>query len=317
MNSISISNLKILFMGTPEFAIPAFNALLKANYKVVAVITAPDAPIGRKQIITSPPIKIEAKKNNIPVLQPEKIKDIQWIQKIKKLNPDLIIVCAFGQIIPKEILDIPKFGAINIHPSLLPKYRGASPIQYTILNNEKETGITIILMDEQMDHGPIITNSKLKIKNEKITYKELTKELSELAAKLLIKTLPKWINKKIKPQEQNHNEATFTKIIKKEDGKIDWNNPAEKIDAQIRALNPWPGTYSIFNGKSIKILEAETIKTDEKLPTGKVFKINNDIVIKCGVNALKIKTIQIESKKPIDIKSFINGYPNFINSILK
>ncbi len=310
------SDIKIIFMGTPEFAIPAFNALIKNDYKIVAAITAPDAPIGRKQILTPPPIKVEAKKNNIPILQPKKIKEPQWMQKIKELNPDLIIVCAFGQIISKEILDIPKLGSINIHPSLLPKYRGASPIQYAILNNEKETGVTIMLMDEQMDHGQILSNSKFQIPNSKFTYIELSKELSELGANLLIKTLPKWINKEIKPQEQNHDEATFTKIIKKEDGKIDWNNSAEKIDAQIRAFNPWPSAYTSFSGKTLKIIEAEIIENKDNLETGKIFKINNDIAVKCEVNALKIKTLQMEGKKPMDIKSFTNGYPNFIDSIL-
>lgn len=311
------NDIKIIYMGTPEFAVPAFDTLVQNGYKIITAITAPDKPVGRKQILTPPPIKIETEKNNIPVLQPEKIKEQKWTEKIKELNPDLIIVCAYGQIIPKEILDIPKLGSINIHPSLLPKYRGASPIQYAILNNEKETGVTMMLMDEQMDHGPIITNHKIQITKHKITYKELEKELAELGAKLLIEILPKWISGEIQPQEQNHDEATFAKIIKKEDGKINWNESAEKIDAKIRAFNPWPGTFTNFNGKILKILETENAESEENLPIGQVFKIGNDIAIKCGNGALKIKSLQVEGKKPMDIKNFINGYPNFIESTLK
>ncbi len=315
------NNIKIIFMGTPEFAIPSLKSLLENNYKIIAVITAPDKAVGRKQILKSPPVKIEAEKNNILVLQPERIREQKWIEKIKELNPDLIVVCAYGQIIPKEIFNIPKFGSINIHPSLLPKYRGASPIQYTILNNETETGVTLILLDEEIDHGPILSSAKYQIPNSKITYVELNRKLAELGAQLLIETLPKWLNKEIIPQEQNHRQATFTKIIKKEDGKIDWSESAEKIDAKIRAFNPWPGAYSILDGKILKILEGEAIKEMDKslenLPLGTIFKANNDILIKCGSGALKIKNLQLEGKKPMNIKTFLNGYSRFIGSTLK
>ncbi len=189
-------------MGTPEFAVPSLKKLIEnKDFEILAAITAPDKPVGRKQALTPPPIKILAQKNKISVLQPEKIKTIEL--EIKNLKPDLIIICAYGKIIPQSILDIPKFGSLNVHPSLLPKYRGPSPIQWAILEGEEETGVSIMLVDEKMDHGPIIANLKFKIANLKFTYKELSEKLTELGAQLLIETIPQWINKEIKPKIQD------------------------------------------------------------------------------------------------------------------
>ncbi len=279
-------NPKIIFMGTPEFGAIILEELIKANFKPVLVITAPDKPVGRKQILTPSGVKMMAQRYDVPVLQPEKIGN--WKLEIGNYKPELVVAAAYGQILPKEILDIPKYGCLNVHPSLLPKYRGATPVQFAILSGDKMTGVTIILMDEKMDHGPIIANSKFQISNSKITSKELLRELAISGAKLLIEIIPKWIEGEIKSKPQDEKEATYTKILKKEDGKIDWKESAEAIERQIRALNPWPGTYTIYNKKILKILRAELL-------TGH----------------LVIKEVQLEGKKSMSFKDFLRGHPDF------
>jgi len=211
--------MKIIFMGTPEFGAIILEGLIKANYKLVLVITAPDKPVGRKQILTPSPVKVVAQKYKIPILQPEKIQEA--IAEIRATSPGLVIVAAYGQILPKEILDIPKYGCLNFHPSLLPKYRGPSPIQYAILNGEKKTGVTIMLMNEKMDHGPILAQSALIVEEDE-TGQSLHNKLANLGARLLMETIPKWQKGMIKPQPQDEKKVTFTKILSREDGKINW-----------------------------------------------------------------------------------------------
>ncbi len=208
---------------------------------------------------------------------------------IKKIKPDLVIVANFGKILPRDVLAIPRYGCLNIHPSLLPKYRGATPIQSAILNDDKETGVTIILMDEKIDHGPIISNSKFKIKNSKLTYRELHNELAKLGAKLLIETIPRWIKGKIKPRLQDESEATYTKILTWEDGRIDWKKPIDYIERQVRALNPEPGTYTLYKEKILKILETE---------------IQN--------NKLIIKKVHLAGKKSMSFEDFLRGHQDYV-----
>ena len=213
-------------------------------------------------------------------------------KRIEKLKPDLVIVASYGKIIPKKILEIPKYGCLNVHPSLLPKYRGPSPIQTTILNGDKKTGVTIILMDEKIDHGEIISVSKFLI-SKKITHQELSRELAQLGVKLLIQTIPKWIRGEIKAKPQDESKATYTKILKREDGKIDWLRPNQEIERQIRAFNPWPGTFTFIKHKNktlrIKVLEADISKG----------------------NKLIIKKLQPEGKKPMTFEEFERGYHGF------
>jgi len=265
-----VKNPKIIFLGTPEFGATILEGLIKNNHKPCLVITATDKPVGRKQILTPPPAKIIAEKYNIPIIQPEKVLSCKL--QATRIKPDLIIMAAYGEIIPKEFLEIPKYGCLNIHPSLLPKYRGPSPIQTVILNGDRETGTTIILIDEKMDHGPVIANRQLSITDCEITTDELSKKLAALSIDLLIKIVPKWINGEIKAKPQDESKATYTKIIKKEDGKINWKKSAEEIERQIRAFYPWPGTFTFWRNKRIKILEAETSKTVPE----------NKLAIKCG-----------------------------------
>lgn len=285
-------NHKIIYIGTPQFSVPILESLIKSDYKPIAVISEPDRPKGRKKILTTPPVKLTAIKYNIPVFQPEKI--IDYKSKIISLKPDLIIVAAYGQIIPQEILDIPKFGSINIHPSLLPKYRGASPIQNTILSGEKTTGTTIIKMDAKMDHGDIINSTKLKYQISKLNFTELAKQLVELSAKLLINTLPDYLSGKIKLQPQNHSKATFTKLLKKEDGKINENDQPEIIERKIRAFYPWPGTYFIIDGKRFIVKSAQ---------------LDQEKII--------IKQIQPEGKPPMSMSDFQHGYRDILTKLPK
>ncbi len=316
--------LKIIFLGTPEFGVIILEELIKANFKPVLVVTAPDKPVGRKQIITLPPVKISAKKYNIEVCQPDKIENYKL--KIKKLNPDLIIAAAYGQIISNDILDIPQYGSLNVHPSLLPKYRGSSPIQYTILNGEKETGVTIILMTEKLDQGKVISNFQFPISNEKITYPELSQKLAELGAKLLLETIPKWVNGEIEPKPQDDSRSTYIKILKKQDGKIDWKKPAECIERQIRAFQPWPGSFSeleISNQKSqkLKILKADVLKQTKNGPfgvPGKTYLAPDDkIAVQAGKDFLVIEKLQLEGKKPMSSEEFLRGHLKLIGLVLK
>lgn len=301
-----MKKIKTILIGTSEFAVRIYDRIYE-KFNIVAAITTPDKPVGRKQELTPSPVKVWAEKNKLPVLQ---------LEKIKELKPDLIILAAYGQIIPKEILDIPKYGALNIHPSLLPKYRGASPIQATILNGDEETGVTIMLMDKKMDHGQIISNFQFSIFN-KPAYEELSNKLADLGAELLIKTLPDYINGKIKAKPQDHSKATFCKIIKKQDGKIDWNKSAEEIERQIRAYHQWPGAYTFWNNKQLKILEAETIfrQTQDK-KIGEVFLADNkELIVQTGSGILILKQVQLEGKRLMAAKDFLNGHPKIIGTI--
>ncbi len=310
--------MKIIFIGTPEFGAIILEGLIKANFGPVLVITAPDKPVGRKQILTPPLVKVIAQKYNIPIAQPEKIGNFKL--EIGNLQPDLIIVAAYSQILPKKILEFPKYGCLNVHPSLLPKYRGASPIQYAILNGDTETGVTIMFMDEKMDHGEVISNIKYQI-SKRITYPELLKELAELGVKLLIETIPKWIKGGIKPKPQDESKATFTKILKKEDGKVDWKKSAEEIERQIRAFTPWPGTFALFGGKSFKILKAEVLKQTKNGPfgePGKTFLAPDDkIAVQTGKDFLIIEELQLEGKRKMTTSEFLKGHQNFVGVILK
>ncbi len=305
---------KIVFFGTPEFAKIILEKLIKTEFKPVMVVTASDKPIGRKQILTSSAVKKLAQKYKIKLIQPKLLNTVTG-QELMEIAPDLFIIAAYGLILPRDILNIPKFGTLNIHPSILPKYRGASPIQATILTNDQETGTTIMLMDEKIDHGPILAIKKIRIKNENSV--SLSKKLAELGANLLIDTLPRWFESQIKPISQNHQKATFTRLIKKEYGKINWTKSAQQIEQMFRAYQPWPGIYTIFNNQILKILEIELLNINHQYSSGKVFITEDkELAVACEKNALILKQIQLQGKNPITGKSFLNGYQKIINTIL-
>lgn len=310
--------LKFIFFGTPEFAAIVLQKLIAAGYVPAAVVCNPDEPVGRKKILTSPSVKrlITDSKWPIEIFQPATKSELLAIShKLLAIEPDLAIIAAYGKIIPKEILEIPKHGFINVHGSPLPQYRGASPIQAAILNGDKETGVTIMEVDEEMDHGAIIVDGKMII-NDDDTYESLSRKLAIFGAELLIKTIPDYISGKMKATEQDHSKATYTKIIKKEDGKIDWSKSAEEIERMVRAYYPWPTTWIIWNGKVLKILQTNTSNKDNK-KIGEVFLKDNELVIKCGKNTLIIKKLQLEGGKVLTSKEFLNGHKNFIGSVLE
>ena len=318
--------MKFIFFGTPEFAAIILEKLISADYVPVAVVCNPNESVGRKQILTSPPVKRLIEKHlpagrqewPIEIFQPVTKSELSAISyKLKAIKPDLIIVAAYGKILSKEILDIPVYGFINVHGSLLPYYRGASPIQTAILNGEKETGVTIMKVDEEMDHGPIISNIKIQISNID-TYESLSQRMAKLGAELLIKTIPNYISGKIKLIEQEHSKATYTKIIKKEDGKIDWSKSAQDIERMTRAYYPWPSAYANIKNKILKIIEADVSEIDNNYEIGEVFlTINNELAIKCGKDTLIVKKLQLEGGKVLMAKEFINGHKSFIGSVLE
>jgi len=271
---------KIIFIGTSSFALPALENLIQ-EYQILAVVTAPDKPTGRKQELTPSPVKEIALKYGLSILQPEKILDIK--QKISKLEPDLIIVASYGQIIPQDILEIPKKNSLNLHPSLLPKYRGPSPIQIAILNGDQITGLTIIQMDSKMDHGPIIIQKETKI-NPDDTFQSLEARLAEEIADLIILTLPQYFKNKIEPQIQDESQVSYTKILTRDDGKIDLEQDPKKIERKVRAFYPWPGTWTEINGQRIKILK-----------------------VKLKDNKLFLELVQPAGKKPMTGEEFYRG----------
>jgi len=314
-------DVKIIFWGTPEFALPSEEALFKNGYNIAAVVTNPDEPIGRKQILTAPPVKIFAQKHRIPVFQPPNIKNPNFKKEIPEA--ELYIVAAYGKIIPKEILNLPRYGILNIHPSLLPRWRGPSPIQYTILHGDTETGVTIIKMDEWMDHGPAIAASSFQISDSsKSTYKELHDKLAKLGSELLIDILPKWLKGEITPMPQDDLKATYSKILKKEDGRIKWDRPAEEIERTIRAFNPWPGTWTIWPTGTkiyrIRIEEGEAIEDEPPHGSyGYLWSFNRyPILIKTGKGSLWVKKLTLGGKNLLKAEDFLRGHGQFIGSLL-
>ncbi len=306
-------NLKIVYWGTPHFSAEILKSLINADFKPMAIITQSDKPAGRGSQLKASEVKILAEKEKIPYWQPEKLKNPEFLNQLKELKPDLFIVASYGRIIPKEVLETSKLGAINVHPSLLPRWRGPSPIQSAILAGDKETGVSIMLIDEEMDHGDIISNIKFSISNN-LKYKELEEILIKESSKLLIETLPKWINGKIRAIPQNHKDTVYCQIIEKEDGRIDWNESVEIIDRKIRALNPWPGTYFEACNKKFKVLEAEiklfhnSIELWDTKKIGEFFCENKQLMVRCKDGILILKNIQPESKNPMDGYCFWCGY---------
>lgn len=302
--------LRVSFFGTPEFAEIILKRLLKEDaFEIVVVICAPDKPVGRKQVLTPPPVKVLAEENNIEVLQPEKL-DNQFIEKLKGFNLDLNIVAAYGKIMPLGVLNIPKHKSINIHPSLLPKYRGPSPIQATILNGDKETGVTIMLMDEKMDHGPILFQKKYTLEDN-LTIGDIHDELADLSSGILVDAIYKYISGKIQLQEQDHEQATFCKMIKKEHGKIDWNKSSRDIYNQWRAFTPWPGLFMEYKGNILKLIQIKLTDIKDNINIGEFIVKDKKLYISCKDNILlEIKKLQPQGKKIMDTVSFINGYLN-------
>lgn len=291
-------------MGTPEFSVPVLEGLIE-NYNVIAVVTQPDKKVGRKGILTAPPVKECALKNNIKVFQPQKIRN--EYEEIIALKPDMIVTCAYGQIIPKIILDCPKYGCINVHASLLPKLRGGAPIHHAIIDGYSKTGITIMYMDEFMDSGDIISQMEIEIKDD-YTTEILHDKLKVMGASLLLETIPNIISNDINRIKQNPDEVTFGYNISKEDEFINFNKTTKEVYNQIRGLNSWPIGYTLLDGKRMKIYESVISKTNKELNPGQITNIYKDgLGVKTLDGEIILKTIQLEGKSKMTVDMFLNG----------
>ncbi len=313
-----MSKLRIVFMGTPDFAVPCLDQLVAEGHHVVAVVTQPDRPKGRGQKLAQSPVKEAALAYGFPVLQPNKVREIEFQMELSLLKPDLIVVVAFGQLLPKVMLDLPPLGCINVHASLLPYYRGAAPIHWSVINGEKLTGVTTMYMDVGMDTGDMILKDEVPIQENETTGM-IHDKLKESGAALLGKTLQLIVDGKAPRIEQNHEQATYASMLHREVEAIDWNRSAIDIHNLVRGLNPWPGAYCSYQDKNLKTWQTRVCQSEEltSLP-GRVAKITADgFVIETGDGMLEVLEVQPASKRRMSGKDFVCGYGIVIGDILK
>lgn len=307
---------RIVFFGTPSFALPSLETLIQGSDEVVAVVTQPDREKGRGRKVIASPVKEVAVQKGLSILQPEKVKEVSFQEKLKGFGADLFMVAAYGQILPKTVLSLPKYGAMNIHASLLPRYRGSAPIAWAILNGEKKTGITTMLMDEGMDTGDIFLQSEIPIHEDETT-ETLQDRLAFLGAQLLSETLEKMKKGEIHPTPQDHSKATYAPMLKKEDGQIDWTKGAEEIDRQVRAFHPWPGAYTEWQGRILKIYKGEVRKGKAAGQAGTVLWVGTDFIeIETGKDSYLLKEVQLEGKRRMSARDFLAGHAVQVGKVL-
>jgi methionyl-tRNA formyltransferase len=297
---------KILFMGTPEFAVPSLEILLKHDDSVIGVVTQPDRPKGRGKQPAPPPLKIFAEAHQLSVLQPERVRSPEFLELFRRLAPDLVVVVAFGQILPKEMLEQPRLGCINVHPSLLPKYRGAAPLNWTILRGEKKTGVTIMQMDEGMDSGDILLQEETAIGDQE-TVGELHDRLAVRGAQLLMETIGMIEAGAIRRVPQDHAAATFAPRLKKEDGVIRWDADVRRIVRLIRGLSPAPCAYTFFDGKILRIFQAAEMDTPSPAPPGTLSISGNELLVSAANGMVSLLDVQLEGKKRMPVREFLRG----------
>ncbi|MCL0099613.1 methionyl-tRNA formyltransferase [Dehalococcoidia bacterium] len=309
--------MRVVFMGTPTFAVPVLSALLESNYEVVGVISRPDRPIGRGQKMSPNPINRYAMDHNLRISQPVSLRSEEVQRQIFKLKPNVIIIAAYSRYIPNTILNIPDHGCLNIHPSLLPKYRGPSPVSTAILADDNTTGVTVMKVTDMMDAGPIIASREMAIEPDDTT-ENLTVRLFEMGAELLMETLPKWTACKITAEQQQPALVTTTKLLTRQDGKIDWTEPADLIARKVRAYHPWPGSYALWNGKLLKIITAHTNNSVElSVPPSTVISLSEGILaVATAQGILIIDALQLEGGKPTTASEFLSGHRDIIGAHL-
>ena len=301
--------MKILFMGTPDFAVPCLDILIKSEYEVCGVVTQPDKPQGRGHKLTPPPVKRLATENGIEVFQPETLKDFAFKPELERLNPDMIVVVAYGKILPEYILNFPRYGCINMHASLLPKYRGAGPIQWSVINGEEKTGITSMLMEKGLDTGDMLLKVETEI-GEYETASELHDRLMVMGAELLVKTIEGIKKGEITPEKQNDEDSCYAPMISKETAKIDWARSAKVVSKLIAGMNSWPVAHTLYKGEVLKIYRA-TVKGAAKGKTGQILAANeNGIEILCGDGVSILATeVQFAGSKAMQVRDYLNGHP--------
>lgn len=300
--------MKLVFMGTPDFAVPCLEELINAGHEIIGVFTQPDKPVGRKRVMTPPPVKVCAEKNGITVYQPDSVRTEEALSLVKELNPDCVVVVAYGKIIPSEMLKLPKFGFVNVHGSLLPKYRGAAPIQWSIIDGETKTGVTTMQMDDGIDTGDMLEVLETEI-GENETAGELFDRLAEMGGKLIVSTLSKLEKGELTPIPQDHENSNYAKIISKEMALIDFNMSAENVFNLIRGFNPWPIAYTIIGDRRLKVFAAEKIGSVNG-KAGEVVSSDGTLTVAFGDgNGLKFTDVQLEGSKRMSATEMLKGRP--------
>ncbi len=310
--------MRLIFMGSPEFAVPPLEHLVLNQYHIAAVYTQPDKPAGRGRSLVPTPVKRAAMTWKLPVVQPTSLKKPEVVAQLADFHPDIIVVAAFGQILPQSVLDLPRYGCINIHPSLLPRFRGASPVASAILAGDEFTGVSLMLLDKGLDTGPVLARAQISISAHDTTG-SLTAKLSLLAARLLLEVLPCWIRGELTPQPQNEAEAVYSAPISKEDGEIDWHLSAIDIWRRVRAFQPWPGCYTRWRGRQLKIMEAVPLPGGGTLEAGQVVAMEGakaDFGVGAGEGVLGISRVQLGGKRAMLAAEFLRGQRGFIGTIL-
>ena len=299
--------MKVVFMGTPDFAVPTLEKIIEAGHEVLAVVTQPDKAKGRGKKVLFSPVKEKALEHDLPVYQPRRAREPEFIEQMRELNPDVMVVVAFGQILPKDILDIPKYGCINVHASLLPKYRGAAPIQWAVINGEKISGVTTMQMDVGLDTGDMLLKTEVELEQDE-TGGSLFDKLSTLGGALLIETLEKIEAGGIHPEKQDDSQAgEYARTLDKALGNVDFTKSAVELERLIRGLNPWPSAYTFYNGKTMKLWKAEVVSGGDVTP-GQILSVDKQsFTVQTGEGALRILELQLEGKKRMDAGAFLRG----------
>ncbi len=300
--------MKLIFMGTPDFSVGTLEALIEAGHEITLVVSQPDKPKGRGHELQPTPVKEVALKHGLEIFQPVKIREEAAVQRIRETEADAIIVVAFGQIIPKSILEMKKYGCINVHASLLPKYRGAAPIQWAVIDGEKESGVTIMQMDEGLDTGDMLLKGVYTLEEDE-TGGSLFDRLSALGASLCVEALEKLEKGELVPEKQGETTTDYAKMLTKDMGALDFTRPAAELERLIRGLNPWPSAYTSLDGKTLKVWAAEVCESEKAGICGEIVKVTKDaIYVACGEGALKITELQLQGKKRMDTAAFLRGY---------
>ncbi|MFQ5873273.1 MAG: methionyl-tRNA formyltransferase [Dehalococcoidia bacterium] len=311
---------RLVFMGTPAFAVPSLRALISGGYHPVGVYTQPDRPSGRGRGLWASPVKKLALESGIDVYQPASLKEAGALEELRALGPEVMVVAAYGLILPQQVLDMPRHGILNLHPSLLPRHRGPSPIANAILEGDEVTGVTIMLVEPRVDAGPVVSGERVDIEPED-TCGTLTDRLAQVGAELLVETLPRWLRGEVQAQPQDESQATYSRMISKTDGEIDWRLPAVEIWRRVRAFDPWPGTFTRWNGKLLKVLEARPLEDSRKSRPGLISHCKGEdgeasVVVGTRWGVVVLGRVQLEGRKATDARSFVLGHRDFVGSVL-
>ncbi len=309
--------MRIVFMGTPDFSVPVLDALIEAGHEIAGVVTQPDKPKGRGKAVAMTPVKEKALEHGLSVYQPLKVRTPEFVQVLRELKPDVTVVVAFGQILTKEVLDIPPLGCVNVHASLLPKYRGAAPIQWAVIDGEKETGVTTMMMDEGIDTGDMLEKEIVPIEDEE-TGDSLHDKLMAAGARLIVSTLKKIQDGTIERTPQTDEETCYARMLKKDMGDVDWSLDAHAIERLVRGLNSWPGTYTKWNGKTVKIWKAKAVDREYEGALGEAVYVDKEtILVKTGKGCLSLLELQPEGKKRMAADAFLRGYQVDLHTVFQ